>query len=176
MRTDIAEVDEALQQKLRDIFGQPTDSLAEVERRAAALLPNPVIVWEGDPSTFQFTYVSRCAEDVLGYGVENWLELGFWANSVVHPEDQGDAVAFCALATAKGRDHDFQYRALRRDGTVVVLHDMVHVVKGPLGVPVRLRGVMVVVPEPASASVSPSMSVPVPVSEPVATGPAGAVS
>jgi PAS domain-containing protein len=147
MQTDIAEVDEDLQHKLKGIFGEATDSLAEVERRAAAVLPQPVIVWEGDPDTFQFTYVSPCAEDVLGYPVRDWLELGFWASSVVHPEDQNDAVAFCALATAKGRDHDFQYRAQRADGSVVVLHDMVHVIKGPLGVPIRLRGVMVVVPE-----------------------------
>ncbi|MGV3569717.1 MAG: PAS domain-containing protein [Ramlibacter sp.] len=147
MKTDISEVDEGLQRKLQKIFGEATDSLAEVERRAAALLPVPVIVWEGDPDTFKFTYVSECAEDVLGYSVANWLELGFWANSVVHPEDQGDAVAFCALATAKGRDHDFQYRARRADGSIVVLHDMVHVIKGPLGVPSRLRGVMVLVPQ-----------------------------
>ena len=147
MRTDIAEVDEELQRKLEAIFGDATDPLKEVERRAAAVLPRPVIVWEGDPDTFQFTYVSACAEDVLGYPVQDWLELGFWATSVVHPEDQNDAVAFCALATAKGRDHDFQYRAQRADGSVVVLHDMVHVIKGPLGVPIRLRGVMVVVPQ-----------------------------
>ncbi|HEX4896035.1 MAG TPA: PAS domain-containing protein [Solimonas sp.] len=151
MKQDIAEIDESLQQKLKMIFGEATDSLAEVERRAAALLPIPVIVWEGDPETFQFTYVSACAQDVLGYPIQRWLELGFWATSVVHPDDQGDAVAFCALATAKGRDHDFQYRAQRADGTVVVLHDMVHVIKGPLGLPIRLRGVMTVVPEPALA-------------------------
>lgn len=146
MKTDIAEVDEILQQKLHTIFGSPTDPLTDVERRAAEVLPVPVIVWEGDPATFQFTYVSACAEQVLGYPVDKWLELGFWANTVVHPQDQDDAVAFCALATAKGRDHDFQYRARRADGSVVLLHDMVHVIKGNLGVPTRLRGVMVAVP------------------------------
>lgn len=156
MKTDIAEVDEDLQRKLQEIFGQATDSLADVERRAAALLPIPVIVWEGDPDTFQFTYVSQCAEGVLGHSVAKWMELGFWANSVVHPEDQSDAVAFCALATAKGRDHDFQYRARCADGSVVVLHDMVHVIKGPLGVPIRLRGVMVLVRED-EARVDPEM-------------------
>lgn len=147
MKTDIAEVDPELGQALQTIFGKPTDSVEEVEQRAAAVLPIPVIVWEGDPQTFQFSYVSPCAQEVLGYPVENWFQLGFWANHVVHPEDQADAVAFCALATGKGRDHDFQYRALRADGSVVHLHDMVHVIKGSLGLPTRLRGVMVVVQE-----------------------------
>lgn len=145
MRTDIAEVDEVLQAKLRQIFGRPTDDLAQVEERASALLPRPVIVWEGDPQTFQFSYVSPCAAEVLGYPVHKWLEPGFWASTVVHPDDQDDAVAFCALATAKGRDHDFQYRARCADGRVVTLHDMVHVIKGQRGVPSRLRGVMVAV-------------------------------
>jgi PAS domain-containing protein len=146
MRTDIAELDPVLTQKLRDIFGQPTDPLEDVEARAESMLPVPVIVWEGDPQTFQFSYVSPCAQEVLGYPVRSWLELGFWANTIVHPEDQSDAVAFCALATGKGRDHDFQYRARRSDGSIVVLHDMVHVIKGERGIPTRLRGVMVVVP------------------------------
>lgn len=151
MKTDIAELEPALQQKLVAIFGEPTDTLAEVEARASAMLPIPVIVWEGDPQTFQFSYVSPCAEEVLGYPVGNWLQLGFWANTVVHPEDQADAIAFCALATGKGRDHDFQYRARRADGSVVVLHDMVHVIKGARGVPTHLRGVMIVVPQDTPA-------------------------
>ncbi|TWO70089.1 PAS domain-containing protein [Caenimonas sedimenti] len=145
MKTDIAEVDARLQRTLADVFGSSAGSIADVEQRALALFDPPVIVWEGDPDTFQFTYVSKCAEDVLGYPVSRWLELGFWAHSVVHPDDQTNAVAFCALATAKGRDHDFQYRATCADGRVVVLHDMVHVIKGPLKVPIRLRGVMTLV-------------------------------
>lgn len=151
MKTDIAEADEVLHAKLRTIFGSPSDALALVEARAASVLPIPVIVWEGDPQTFQFTYVSPCALDVLGYPAHKWLQPGFWANTVVHPEDQDDAVAFCALATAKGRDHDFQYRARRADGSVVMLHDMVHVIKGPSGLANRLRGVMVAVPQAGAA-------------------------
>lgn len=143
MKTDIAEADEALQQKLNLIFGSPQDALEDVERRAAAILPVPVIVWEGDPQTFQFSYVSPCAEAVLGYPVSKWLEPGFWANTIVFDDDRADAVAFCALATGKGRDHDFQYRARRSDGSVVLLHDMVHVIKGQRNLPIRLRGVMI---------------------------------
>lgn len=146
MKTDIAEADEALQATLRVIFGAPTDKLSDVEQRAATVLPVPVIVWEGDPQTFQFSYVSPCAEEVLGYPVAKWLEPGFWANTIVYSEDRADAIAFCALATGKGRDHDFQYRARRSDGGVVLLHDMVHVIKGELNLPTRLRGVMVAVP------------------------------
>ncbi len=101
------------------------------------------VVWEGDPSTFQFLYVSPCAEEILGYPARAWLEEpAFWAETVVHPEDRRDAIAYCALATGKGRDHDFVYRAVKANGGVVWLHDVVKVFLGPKGVPRRLRGLM----------------------------------
>src|ERR1700750_555309 len=39
------------------------------------------IVWEADGETFQFTFVSEQAEQILGYPVEQWLtEPDFWRN------------------------------------------------------------------------------------------------
>ena len=144
LKTETLAATPLLAAQLARIFGRPADSIADVARRAREVLPqHPVIVWEGDPETFQFTYVSESAEQVLGYPAAAWREPGFWAQTVVHPEDQGDAVAYCALATAQGRDHDFQYRARARDGREVLLHDVVHVIKGTSGVATRLRGIMV---------------------------------
>jgi len=133
-----------LQARLERIFGHPSDDIEEVAARAGSVIPElPVIVWEGDPQTFVFSYVSPSAERVLGYPVSHWTRPGFWAKTVVHPEDASDAVAYCALATAQGRDHDFQYRARTADGDTVTLYDVVHVIKGPRGVASKLRGIMV---------------------------------
>lgn len=116
--------------KLQAIFGCPTDDIQEVAARALRVVPGlPVIVWEGDPQTFEFSFVSPSAEGILGYPVAHWKQPGFWAKTVVHPDDESDAVAYCALATAQGRDHDFQYRARTADGDVVTLFDVVHVIK-----------------------------------------------
>lgn len=129
------------------VFGRASDPIELVEQRAAELLPGfQVIVWEGDPQTFQFSYVSDSAERVLGYGCARWVsEPDFWVETVVHPDDRSDAVAFCAVATGQGRDHDFLYRAVNADGQTVVLHDIVQVAKSPKGVPSRLRGIMIAV-------------------------------
>jgi PAS domain S-box-containing protein len=123
--------------------------MPDLEARAARFLPNQrAIVWEGDAATFQFTFVSRSAEDVLGYPASRWTtEPTFWADIVVHPRDRNDAIAYCALATGQGRDHDFVYRAVAADGRVVWLHDVVRVVMGPKGVAQRLRGIMLDVTE-----------------------------
>jgi two-component system cell cycle sensor histidine kinase/response regulator CckA len=144
MQTDLLALDAALEQTAREIFGTDADSMERVEARARERLPHAdFIVWEGDAATFQFSYVGRDAERILGHPVARWLEPGFWAERVVHPEDRDGAVAFCAVATGQGRDHDFRYRALGADGGTVWLHDLVTVLRGPRGIPQRLRGIMI---------------------------------
>jgi two-component system sensor histidine kinase/response regulator len=101
------------------------------------------IVWEADAATWQFTFVNRQAEQILGYSVERWLsEPNFWVNHI-HPDDRERAVTTCMHATANGENHQFDYRALAADGRIVWLRDRVRVVKNDAGKPVWLRGVMV---------------------------------
>ncbi|MFQ5926573.1 MAG: PAS domain S-box protein [Terriglobia bacterium] len=105
------------------------------------------IVWEADAVTWKFSFVSRRAEQILGYPVEQWLtERDFWANHI-HPDDREQAVAFCQKATAEGRDHEFEYRALAADGHIVWLRDIVHVVRDEEGRVQQLRGLMVDISE-----------------------------
>jgi PAS domain S-box-containing protein len=100
------------------------------------------IVWEADVPSFQFLFVSKQAERVLGYPVERWLsEPTFWKDHV-HPEDQEWALQFCQTATAEKRGHDFEYRMIAADGRVVLLRDLVTVVVEDNRV-TRVRGVMV---------------------------------
>jgi PAS domain S-box-containing protein len=100
------------------------------------------IVWEADPATFRFTFVSQKAERLLGYPVERWLdEPTFWQDHI-HPEDRAGAVDACRRATAAGHDHDLEYRMLAADGRTVWLRDIV-TVEVEDGRPVRLRGIMV---------------------------------
>jgi PAS domain-containing protein len=136
-------------EKVARIFGADDDPMVLVERRALGLLAEQrPIVWEGDAQTFHFSFVGGAAEEVLGYPASKWTEEPtFWADVVVHPEDRDDAIAFCALATGRGADHDFQYRAMRPDGGIVLLHDIVKVIKSRRGLAERLRGIMIEVPE-----------------------------
>lgn len=100
------------------------------------------IIWQADPITFQFSFVSQRAETILGYPVEKWLvEPNFWIEHI-HPEDRDRALTLCRSATEKGEDHEFDYRALAADGRVVWLRDIVRVIKDDKGRPRQLRGVM----------------------------------
>jgi PAS domain S-box-containing protein len=99
------------------------------------------IVWEADPATFDFTFVSREAERLLGHATELWYTRGFW-EGILHPEDRRWAVDYCMQSTARCERHEFEYRVIAADGRVVWLRDIVTVVVDDARRPVLLRGVM----------------------------------
>jgi len=99
------------------------------------------IVWEVDPHTLQFSFVSYKTEQLLGYPVERWLtEPSFWVEHI-HPDDRDWVVKVCQQATQTKQDQDFEYRMIAADGRTVWLRDMVTVVMENHQ-PVKLQGVM----------------------------------
>jgi PAS domain S-box-containing protein len=104
------------------------------------------IVWEVDAEAFRFTFVSKQAERILGYPVEQWLnEPNFWA-AHLHPDDHDWALGFCVDATQRRADHQFEYRMIAADGRMVWLRDFVTVAVME-DQSVLLRGVMVDITE-----------------------------
>ncbi|MEK6606648.1 MAG: PAS domain S-box protein, partial [Myxococcota bacterium] len=112
------------------------------ERRLRDLVEGlGAIVWEADPANFRFTFVSRQAEQILGYPVDRWLsEPGFFT-SLIHPEDCDAVLDASRVAVADGRDHETEYRALAADGRVVWVRSVVRLVKNEAGHVRQLRGV-----------------------------------
>lgn len=86
------------------------------------------ILWRADPVTFDFIYVSDEAEAILGYPVRDWLsDPNFWVE-LIHPDDREATVQTCVDATARGEDHEFEYRTVARDGRTVWIRDIVRLV------------------------------------------------
>ena len=98
------------------------------------------IVWEADAETFQFTFVTPKAERILGYPLKQWLEPNFWRDHT-HPDDADWCSAYCVDCTRRHEDHEFEYRMIAADGSVVWLHDIVSV-KSETSGRVYLRGIM----------------------------------
>ena len=104
------------------------------------------IVWEADAETFQFRFVSKHAEEVLGFPASEWVsDRDFWKHHT-HPDDVEQAARFCFDCIAKGLDHDFEYRMIARDGRVVWIRDIVTVDRSVEG-RTQLRGIMIDVTE-----------------------------
>jgi PAS domain S-box-containing protein len=99
------------------------------------------IVWEADARTWQFHFVSRQAERLLGYPVADWLASpSFWIEHI-HPDDRSWAPRYSADCIRDKQDHQFEYRMIAADGRVVWLKDMVSVSLEEE--PLLLRGLMV---------------------------------
>ncbi len=127
--------------------GAVADNERRVRARFGALVEGlDGIVWEGDPGTLAFTYVSPRAEAILGYPVQEWYEPGFWERHIV-PEDRERAVRYCLEATAEGRDHAFDYRMIAADGRIVHVHDIVAITADQSGRPVTSQGMILDVTE-----------------------------
>lgn len=104
------------------------EALEESERRYRELVAGltDAIVWEGDPATFRFTFVSGAAETLLGYPASRWVEEpAFWVDHM-HPDDRAWAVDYCAKHTEAGVNHEFEYRMIAADGRTVWLRDNVY--------------------------------------------------
>lgn len=100
------------------------------------------IIWEADPNTFCFNFVSTTVRQMLGYEAEEWYrDSHFWIDRI-HPEERETIVALCNEAIQKGQNHDFEYRFRHKDNSYVWLHDYVSVVTQNER-PILLQGVMI---------------------------------
>lgn len=118
------------------------ESLRRLQHEYAALI-NSIegIVWEADAATFQFTFVSARAEEVLGYPPALWQsEHDSWSK-YIHPDDRDWVVSSCLEAAANLRSNDLEYRMIAADGRTVWLRNIM-TARMENGVS-KLRGVMV---------------------------------
>lgn len=100
------------------------------------------IVWECDAQTFQFTFISKKVENILGYTTEEWLSSPtFWADHI-YTEDKEEVVKYCSNQTNLMLDHDFEYRMIAKNGNIVWLRDIVNVITKN-NKAVSLRGIMI---------------------------------
>lgn len=116
---------------------------ARAERRFRDLVHNlDAIVWEADASDWRYTFVSRRAEKILGYPIEQWLNTpDFWLK-IVHPEDRAQLVRRRRDIVEKGRGGNFEYRVRAADGRTLWMRGLTDVVRDLSGVPRQVRGLM----------------------------------
>ncbi|MFV8369886.1 PAS domain S-box protein [Flavobacterium sp. LB2R40] len=100
------------------------------------------IVWECDASSFSFNFISQKVENILGYTPEEWLgNSSFWRDHI-YSEDKEWVQNYCKVKTNESLDHDFEYRMVAKNGSIVWLRDIVNVVLEN-GKVTSLRGIMI---------------------------------
>ena len=100
------------------------------------------IVWECDAKTFSFNFISQKAESILGYTPEEWLENPFFWQNHIYSEDKEWVQNYCKLKTDQNLNHDFEYRMVAKNGSIVWLRDIVNIIFEN-GKAISLRGIMI---------------------------------
>jgi len=119
---------------------EPADTRAE-QRLAALLNSLDGIVWECDPRTMEFLFVSEQAEKLLGYPLSSWYEDKLFWLSIIHPEDREWVPQFCKDRTKRLENHAMDYRMITADGRQLWVRDLVSVIPEDEG-SFRLTGVI----------------------------------
>ena len=108
------------------------------------------VVWERDPATHQFRFVSGQAEHLLGIPSAQWLADSFWQNAL-HADDRERTLAEVNQAAAAGRPWRVEYRLTGADGRIVWVRESGAPDKSPAGGSI-LRGVLIDVTERRTAA------------------------
>lgn len=101
------------------------------------------VVWEARADDLRFTFVSPAIEEILGFPVEHWLTAPARWSDHMHPEDRDFVLHRCVEDMREGNDHACEYRAIRADGEVIWLADMIRTVRDEDGSIALLRGLMI---------------------------------
>lgn len=113
--------------------------LKKSDQRISQLLEKTkIVVWEADPQTWRFTYVSEQARKVFGYPVSQWYEAGFLAVHI-HPDDRERVLSILLKQSHATEQYDFMFRLLAKNGRVVWVHNLVSATHGAKS----LRGFMI---------------------------------
>src|SRR5687767_11473820 len=97
-----------------------------VSRQKFETLVNSIqgVVWEADPRTFAFSFVSEQAERILGYPRGQWIsDANFWLHHI-HPDDQLLAKNFRRNGLEQEKPSQFEYRMIAADGRAVWVREI----------------------------------------------------
>ena len=123
---------------------QAQREIRNTENKYQELIDNiDAIVWEADPQTGSFLYVSKAAEQKLGFPTKRWLEEADFRVFLTHPDDRARSEEFYRTAVERDKAQDIEYRIVAADGRIVWLRDIVRVVHGDKQQITLLRGVMI---------------------------------
>ena len=98
------------------------------------------VVWERASDTFEFTFVSRQSEGILGYPPAAWLKNpNFWEDKL-QPQDAAKAIQTTREMAGRGQPYTHEYRVHAADGGTVWIRESAMVLVEN-GKPIALRGI-----------------------------------
>lgn len=129
--------------QLRD----PSNSAVEVEVEEfdpyrALLDASPAVVWEADPIEHRIQFVSRAAEDLLGYPIDDWLSSPEFLLKNVYGDDRPLYESTRRRQRLDQNEVELEYRLTRADGRAVWVREYSRYIVDPRDGSSRFAGVL----------------------------------
>ena len=137
---EVGQLAESFNEMLSRIESQDAALSLSQQKMEALVHSIDGIVWERAPDTFQFTFISRQSEDILGYPPQVWLaNPKFWEEKL-YPQDAAKTARTGHELADRGQPYSYEYRMVAADGRTVWIRESgtVLVEKGQ---PVAMRGI-----------------------------------
>jgi len=100
------------------------------------------IPWQLDFKTGEFKFIGSQIQELLGYKPSEWPTIKEWADTIL-PSDRKSAVDFCTTQSLEGKDHIFEYRVSKKDGSIIWVRDVVKVITDSSNNPTELLGFII---------------------------------
>lgn len=98
------------------------------------------LIWSAHPTTLNFTYLSRAAENIYGRpGSEFIANPKLWFEAV-HPDDRSYVASYNTMRF-KLNKMNMEYRVIRPDGTIRWINERTWLIRDETGKPVRVDGI-----------------------------------
>lgn len=101
------------------------------------------IVWEANSLDWRFSFVSRQAEEILGYPLERWFnEPDFWLKHL-HPADRDRIVGLYSSGFSSGSAFHLEHRFQAADGRTIWIRNLISIATDDSFHTNKIRGVIV---------------------------------
>ena len=137
---ELGRLTEAFNEMLDRIQSQDAALSLSQQKMEALVHSIDGVVWEREPETFRFTFISRQCEDILGYKPKAWLETPNLWEEKLYPQDAAKAVLTGRHMAARGQPYSYEYRMIAADGRMVWIRESGTVLMEK-GQPVAMRGI-----------------------------------
>ena len=124
---DISDRHRAEEARVRSVEANVARQTAEAGRERLYDLVQGLdaIVWEADPVTLDFTFVSHRAEETLGYPIQDWLSGADFLPKLVVRSDLDRAIDVRRNAVSLNTSLAAEYRVRSADGRISWIRDIV---------------------------------------------------
>ena len=141
-----------------DEFGTLTETFNQASGKISSLITNletsklryrnliqgiDAIIWELDPQTNLYTFVSDHAEDMLGYPLVKWFHEPKFFEKYCHPDDLAACQEKILDALKCDASGEYTCRAIAANGSTIWLNNRIKIIRDVQTHSVSILGVMV---------------------------------